>query len=654
VDPFAEKTIPTHTPRYYQGRRIFTGRFTLVKPLGKGNMGVVWLAHDNELGVHRALKFSPPEIAADARSVAMLKREVLNGTSLAHANIVRIFDFAHDPAEGESAVVMEAIEGKTLAELQAERIETSGHGFFEPAEVEPLLRDIAAALDYAHGERRVHRDLKPQNLMRETSTGRIKIMDFGISRRIDDSLTQLTSRDSSGTLPYMSPQQVIGETTIASDDIYGLGATLYDLLSGSPPFTGGALESQIKESTPVSLTAKRQETWNISGQPVPAAWEAIVLQCLAKQPAQRPATAGDIPQALADAGRNAPETAVGNCHSASSAQAISTQPPLSSPVRSIAAKQTVRRATSRSKTPFIPAVLLACGGLAYWGLHQAVPESAERPKAIIKASLDSEPLPRATASLDSGTIGQTYTTTLLGSVELKLCYCPPGTFTMGSPESEKDRSENEKQVEVTLTQPFWLAETEFTQEQWKAVMGGENLSVFEGDELPVDSVDWEKVQACIAALNVKAKLPDGWEWALPTEAQWEYACRAGTPTVFSFGSSLSSHQANFEFEGNKLDGYAAESVYRKKTTKVRSYAPNPWGLYDMHGNVWEWCKDWFEETLQGGANPTGPASGSAHVVRGGSWLHGAGFCRAAFRIEGNPDWDWDDLGFRLAAVPAGR
>lgn len=300
-DPFAQQTIPSAAPRYHQGRKMFGGRYTLLKPLGRGGMGEVWLAQDNELGVQRALKFAPPEVAADARSVAMLKREAIAGTSLAHPNIVRIFDFAHDAAAMESAVVMEVVEGKSLSEIQAKRIEESGNGFFEPEEIEKWLRDACAALDYAHGEGRVHRDLKPQNLMIETATGRLKIMDFGISRRIGDSFSQLTGKDSSGTLPYMSPQQVMGEPPGTSDDIYGLGATLYDLLSGSPPFIGGALEAQVREKAPPAIAARRAEVNASVGKPVPQAWESAVMICLAKSREKRPANAAAVREAIQSA-----------------------------------------------------------------------------------------------------------------------------------------------------------------------------------------------------------------------------------------------------------------------------------------------------------------------------------------------------------------
>jgi serine/threonine protein kinase len=303
-DPLHDPTIPSQAPRYYQGRKMFGGRYTLTKRLGSGGMGVVWLAQDNELGIQRALKFAPPEVAADARSVAMLKREATAGTSLAHPHIVRIFDFAHDVHASKSAVVMEVVEGKSLADLQAERIEATGNGYFEPEEIEPWLQQAAAALDYAHAEGRAHRDLKPQNFMIETATGRLKIMDFGISRRIGDSHATLTGKDSSGTLPYMSPQQVLGDAPTSSDDIYGMGATLYDLLTGSPPFIGGDIPSQVREKPPTPLNQRRAEVNAEAGKPIPAAWEQAVLACLSKKREDRPSSAGAAHQFISQCQAN--------------------------------------------------------------------------------------------------------------------------------------------------------------------------------------------------------------------------------------------------------------------------------------------------------------------------------------------------------------
>lgn len=274
---------------------MFGGRYTLVRQLGRGGMGEVWLAQDNELAVERCLKFAPVEVASDAKSVAILKREAISGTSLSHPSIVRIFDFVSDHAEKISAVVMEVVDGRSLADLQAERIQTTGDGFFEAREVEAWVEQACAALEYAHREKRVHRDLKPQNLLIESATGKLKIVDFGISRRIGDSMSQLTGKDSSGTMPYMSPQQLAGENVSEQDDVYGLGATIFDLLTGSPPFTGGSLESQIKDRIPSSMMERRrylhQQGGNATtGGTIPEFWEKAVRACLSKDLATRPKT----------------------------------------------------------------------------------------------------------------------------------------------------------------------------------------------------------------------------------------------------------------------------------------------------------------------------------------------------------------------------
>ncbi|MCX6865047.1 MAG: formylglycine-generating enzyme family protein, partial [Verrucomicrobia bacterium] len=179
--------------------------------------------------------------------------------------------------------------------------------------------------------------------------------------------------------------------------------------------------------------------------------------------------------------------------------------------------------------------------------------------------------------------GQVMSVKLPGrKVMMKFCYCPPGSFKMGSPPDEKDRQGNENQVEVQLSKGFWLAQTECTQAQWVTVMGG-NPSEFKGDDLPEDTANWYDVQKFITKLNKAKTLPAGLRAALPTEAQWEYACRAGTKTTYSFGDTLNAKQANFD---NTLG----------KTSTVASYPANAWGLYDMHGNVWELCENGYPST----------------------------------------------------------
>jgi formylglycine-generating enzyme required for sulfatase activity len=232
--------------------------------------------------------------------------------------------------------------------------------------------------------------------------------------------------------------------------------------------------------------------------------------------------------------------------------------------------------------------------------------------------------------------GKVMSVNLPGGVVMKFCYCPPGNFKMGSPPDEMDRQRNEDQVQVQLSKGFWLAQTECTQAQWVAVMG-HNPSKFKGDDLPVEQVSWNDAQQFITKLNEAMSLPAGWKVALPTEAQWEYACRAGTKTAFSFGKTFTTKQANFAY-------------VLGKTRDVGKYKTNPWGLHDMHGNVLEWCGDWLGEKLPGGTDPTGAPSGTARVWRGGGWLEPDDYCRAAFRNGNKPDTTWNAIGFRVALV----
>lgn len=226
---------------------------------------------------------------------------------------------------------------------------------------------------------------------------------------------------------------------------------------------------------------------------------------------------------------------------------------------------------------------------------------------------------------------------LASGVTMTFCWCPAGKFVMGSPTSEFPRSDDEDQVEVTLSQGFWMAKTEVTQAQWQAVMGT-NPSGFKGDDLPVENVSWSDVQEFIAKVNARGVIPGVWKMVLPTEAQWEYACRAGETGPYSGGSI------------EQLAWYDEKS--EKQSHPVGTKKPNAWGLHDMHGNVWEWCADWHDDRLSGGTDPNGASSGVYRVLRGGSWNHDAAHCRAAFRSWHFPNSRSNELGFRPALVPS--
>ena len=226
----------------------------------------------------------------------------------------------------------------------------------------------------------------------------------------------------------------------------------------------------------------------------------------------------------------------------------------------------------------------------------------------------------------------------------------PGTFMMGSPSSESGRDSDETQHEVTLTQGFYMQTTEVTQGQWKAVMGS-NPSYFPncGDNCPVEKVSWNDVQSFITKMNERGE----GTYRLPTEAEWEYCARAGTITAF-YNGGISETGCNLDPNLNQIGWYCGNAS--SKTHPVAQKQPNAWGLYDMSGNVWEWCQDWYGSyPTSSVTDPTGPTSGSSRVLRGGYWYNYARYCRSANRRYNSPGGTDYDLGFRLVfGLPPGR
>src|SRR6266576_4132038 len=273
------------------GQKLFS-RFTLKKTLGRGGMGIVWLARDEELERDVALKFLPELIIHDRAVLGELKRETRRSLELTHKNIVRIYDFVTDQTSG--CISMEYVDGDTLSNLRADKPQK----VFETDELTDWTSQLCDALDYAHNHARiVHRDLKPANLM-VNQRGDLKVADFGIARSLSDSVSKLTmEHGKSGTLVYMSPQQLEGERGTHLDDVYSLGASLYELLTSKPPFYSGNVDRQIRDKIPPAMTQRRQEL-EIEGEPIDAAWEEVVRACLAKNPDRRPQTVSEIAERL--------------------------------------------------------------------------------------------------------------------------------------------------------------------------------------------------------------------------------------------------------------------------------------------------------------------------------------------------------------------
>jgi formylglycine-generating enzyme required for sulfatase activity len=249
---------------------------------------------------------------------------------------------------------------------------------------------------------------------------------------------------------------------------------------------------------------------------------------------------------------------------------------------------------------------------------------------------------------------------------VKLCWCPPGKFIMGSPLGEPDHRPDEEQVEVTLTKGFWMGKYEVTQGQWKRVMGkipGERtVTAGDGDDFPVYWINFTEAEGFCRELtelvHFSADLPAEWEFRIPTEAQWEYACRAGATHATSFGDTLNRKQANFAGKPYAMPDGADAGPSLKRATKVGSYPANAWRLHDMHGNEFEWCRDWYHTKLPGGVDPDLSSvqgirnrDGTfSRVRRGGAWGDDGQFCRSALRLRYEPHRDADHIGFRVVAV----
>ena len=267
------------------------GRYRLEALAGRGGMGVVWKARDERLERLVALKFLPEVVAGDPEAVRDLLLETKRCLELTHPHIVRVHDLVQDGLL--AAIAMEYVDGESLAKRKS----AAAAGCLGVEELAPLTAQLCAALDYAHRVAKVvHRDLKPANLLL-TRDGQLKVTDFGIARSLSDTHTRLTGRvgNTSGTLLYMSPQQLKGEDPTASDDIYALGATLYELLTGKPPFHTGDVALQIREMVPKPVN---QRLAALGLKPVPAAWAETIQACLAKEPKDRPQSAGEVAERL--------------------------------------------------------------------------------------------------------------------------------------------------------------------------------------------------------------------------------------------------------------------------------------------------------------------------------------------------------------------
>ena len=659
-------------------RALLANRYRIIKQLGQGGMGSVWLAEDTQLdGKLFAIKMLPSILVSNKRAYAQLKSEALVAMKLVHPNIVQIRAFEEN--DGNPFLVMDYIDGETLDDWLGDRVQELGvrsqesgmsvsvgrasvlasrnqeSGVIE-ADIVRLLKPIAEAIDYAHTEGVVHRDIKPANVMIRKD-GRPFIMDFGIAREIQETLTRVTGKMSSGTLMYMSPEQLNGDMPKKEQDIYSFAAMVYECIKGEPPFSRGNIEYQIMNKEPEPLTygsssvpaSRVQESGSIASS---------VMSGLAKNPEDRPKTCLAVLGGAYDKEENGErlesdgltagvESGGGGSDSFSRGyeqnnleiECLRKRVDAKVNKKAIDALSGFESEKNELNDILFKAELLLESKLWSDALSEfAVYVNKASDLLLRHKGIEEAKLAVAKVEALMPKHGDVKTVLLPGNIPLEMVYVAPGSFDMGSPIEETGRCDDELLHRVNLTRGFWLGKYPVTQRQWECVMGY-NLSYFKGFDNPVEMVSWNDCQKFIAKCNQELQKEFGGEVRLPTEAEWEYACRAGSRGAYGGTGKLD----DMGWYDNTFFGFGL------KTKEVGLKTSNAWGFYDMHGNVWEWCQDWYGAYSTGEVtNPIGPVLGDNRVLRGGSWRSINNSCRSASRTITKPCFRDFNFGFRLA------
>jgi len=554
------------------GPGVMIGNFQLQSLLGRGGMGEVWKAWDTKAERPVVLKLVPRELQRAAEEMARVRDTFRRVHALQHQHICPLYLLDEDPRLGWY-LVMKFIDGQTLSSYRATY--AARYGSFPVEQAVKVLRPVAEALDYAHDHKVIHRDIKPQNILVEGDAEDVQVVDFGLAAEIRTTVSRYTQAqmDTSGTRPYMAPEQWKGQIQDARTDQYALAVVAYELLAGYLPFESADFDI-------LRACVLNDPPEGIEGQPESV--NRALLVGLGKRRQERFASCVELIRTIAGG-------------------VVATPVLIASPVKVVAEPAEQGIAGRPKSRPAVPQP---------GALQPQVPPAAKLSNRIAN------------------------------SIGTELILIPAGEFMMGSPDNASGAASYEKpQHRVQITKPFYLGAYPVTQAEYKRVIR-KNPSHFQGDaQRPVEQVAWDDAQEFCCRLSER----EGATYRLPTEAEWEYACRARSSGLWCFG----------EYAG-LLEQYAWYDENSGTTTHpVGQKQPNAWGLYDMHGNVWEWCSDWWDAeyykqiAAKAAVDPAGPTRGSLRVLRGGSWYDVASCCRASYRFWFEPGLRYYCLGFRL-------
>ena len=577
--------------------------------LGEGGFGKVFKAYDTHRDRWVALKVS--EVKPGMEQVRLKKEVEMVNNLPTHPNIAyyeECYTFSSFAGEYDFGV-LQYYEAGNLQQL-AVKVKLSEE------QKRAILIRILDGIGFLHAHGIIHRDLKPANILMVNRNGEYipKITDFGISKQLDINKSSVfeNSLAGAGTLSFASPEQ-LGDLVIRKNtDLWSFGVIAFWLLTGKLPFTTGS-------HTSTSEAGRSELFKQISSGHLPEAlsaldsrWQDLITACLTVDADVRVKNAEECKLLLdgesRDAGPPVQAVQTGWNDGADSGKTEIRQTTPANP------KKTAPRPSRDNGSNNLVYWLVGAAAIALFGL-------------LIKdlVSLDD-------ASGSPGMQGS--------KPEIEWLYIPAGTFIMGSPYKEAGRHLDESQHNVTLS-AFMMSKYEITIEQYDA------FCIATGREKPYDNSPGKKSHPVVNVSYEDALAFAGWlDCRLPTEAEWEYACRAGTATPFATGTCLATSQANFDGEQPYHD--CRKGSKKDRTTAVGSYAPNAWGLYDMHGNVWEWVSDWYDGyPADEQTDPVGPDSSEYRLARGGGFINDAGQCRSARRKSIIPDMRADALGIRL-------